>query len=277
MHLIAPSQPITKVRVSDDCELAVRTDNYVLPWDTRPPVVMLHGLAESGEAFRRWVPHFADKHVVIRPDLRGYGGSTPMAGDYHYRFEQLGADIIRLLDELRLERVFLIGGKIGGALVMHLAARYPDRVAAVGAIAAPISLKSFADRAPGWRQQIREQGVGAWVRETTEWRLGTSLPRAAVDWWVELMSKTSASTLEAFLQMVPTVDVTDEVPHIQCPTVVVTTTGSGLQSVDTVKAWQQTIPGSTLAVLPGDSYHVAATDPDACARIVRQHFDGVAA
>lgn len=263
------------IRVSDDCELAVRVDDYVLPWDTKPPVVMLHGLAESGEAFRRWVPYFAARHRVVRPDLRGYGNSTPMRADYTYKFATLGDDIIRLLDALQLDRVYLIGAKIGGALAMHLAAKHADRVIALAAIAPAVSLLSFGERAPGWRKQIAEQGVEAWVRETTAFRLGTSLPPAAIDWWVASMSRTHASTLEAFLRMVPTVDVTAELPHIACPTVVITTSGSGLAGVDAVKAWQQTIPNSKLAVLPGDSYHVAATDPDACAQIVRDYFEAL--
>jgi len=268
---------ISKVRLDDGNELAVRVDDYVLPWDEKTPVVMLHGLAESGEAFRRWVPYFATHHRVIRPDLRGYGASTPMKGDYPYRFAQLGQDIVRALDELRLDRVFLVGGKIGGTLALHLAAHAPDRVRAVVAAGAPASLTSFVDRAPGWRKQIREQGVEAWVRETTQGRLGTSLSLPALEWWIALMSKTSASTLEAFLTMVPTVDATPDLPKIACPTLVITTTGSGLGSVDSVKAWQETIPGSRLEVLPGDSYHVAATDPDTCARLARDFFDRVGA
>lgn len=268
-------QEISKIRVSDDCELAVRLDDYILPWETKPPVVMLHGLAESGEAFRRWVPYFATHHLVVRPDLRGYGNSTPMTADYKYRFAQLGEDIVRLLDALKLERVFLVGGKIGGTLAMHIAAHFPNRVVALAAVGAPASLTSFDERAPAWRKQIREQGVESWVRETTTGRLGTSLPLPAIDWWVRLMSKTQASTLEAFLQMVPTVDVTAELPRIKSPALVITTTGSGLGSVDAVRAWQQTIPGSKLEVLPGDSYHVAATDPDKCAQLVRSFFDRV--
>ena len=267
---------ISKIRVSDDCELALRQDDYTLPWDVRPPVLMLHGLAESGEAFRRWVPYFASHYPVVRPDLRGYGESTTMAADYSYQFKTLGTDIMRLLDALKLDRVFLIGGKIGGTLSMHLAANYPDRVMGIAAVGAPVSLTSFSERAPAWRKQIREQGVNAWVRETTAWRLGTSLPPQALDWWVGLMSKTSPATLDAFLQMVPTVDVSAELPKIKCPAVVMTATGSGLGSVDSVRAWQQTIPASTLEVLPGDSYHLVATDPDTCARSVRQYFDRVA-
>lgn len=268
---------LRRIRVSDDCELAVRIDDYCDAWQARPPVVMLHGLAESGEAFRRWVPYFAAHHLVVRPDLRGYGASTPMQGDYEYRFARLGEDIVAVLDALRLDRVLLIGGKIGGTLAMHLAANYPARVIALAAVGAPASLTSFADRAPAWRRQIREQGVEPWVRETTEGRLGTSLPPPAIEWWVNLMSQTQASTLEAFLKMVPTVDVTAELPRIKCPTVVITTTGSGLGSVASVRGWQETIPGSKLEVLAGDSYHVAATDPDKCASLVRAFFDRVKA
>ncbi|MGY3355342.1 pimeloyl-ACP methyl ester carboxylesterase [Bradyrhizobium sp. GM0.4] len=167
---------LRKIGVGDDCELAVRIDDYLLPWDTKPSVVMLHGLAESGEAFRRWVPYFATHHLVVRPDLRGYGASTPVQGDYVYRFAGLGDDIIRMLDALKLDRVFLVGGKIGGTLAMHLTAKHPDRVIAVAAVGAPASLTSFDERAPTWRKQIREQGVEAWVRETTTGRLGSSLP-----------------------------------------------------------------------------------------------------
>jgi 3-oxoadipate enol-lactonase len=36
--------------------------------------------------------------------------------------------------------------------------------------------------------------------------------------------------------------------------------------VDETRAWQQTIPDSELLVLPGDSYHVAASDAVQCAQ-----------
>ena len=264
-----------KIRVSEDCELAVRIDDYVVPWNAKAPILMLHGLAESGEAFRQWVPHFAHRHMTVRPDLRGFGDSTPMQAGFTYRLDELGRDIIRLLDALELERVLLIGFKIGGTLAMHLAAKYPERVIATAAVAAPVSLTSFSDRAPGWRELIRSQGVEPWVRETTQWRLGSSLPPEAVEWWISLMARTSPSTLDAFLRMVPTVDVSTEVPQIKGPTVVITTTGSGLASVDAVRGWQQTIPGSTLEVLTSDSYHVGATHPEDCSRIVRAFFERV--
>jgi pimeloyl-ACP methyl ester carboxylesterase len=55
------------------------------------------------------------------------------------------------------------------------------------------------------------------------------------------------------------------VPQIRCPTLVITTDGSGLASVDQTRAWQQQIPHSDLLVLPGNSYHVAASHAERCA------------
>ena len=50
-----------------------------------------------------------------------------------------------------------------------------------------------------------------------------------------------------------------DVPKIACPTLVITTEESGLATVDEMRAWQQQIRDSELVVLPGNSYHVAAT------------------
>jgi pimeloyl-ACP methyl ester carboxylesterase len=60
-------------------------------------------------------------------------------------------------------------------------------------------------------------------------------------------------------------DIRADVPKIGCPTLVITTDGSGLASVDQTKAWQQQIPHSDLLVLPGNSYHVAASHAERCA------------
>jgi 3-oxoadipate enol-lactonase len=275
MHLSA--LPMEKARTRDGFELAFRIDDYTDPWRRAETVLMLHGLSESSESWRAWVPALGRRYRLLRPDLRGYGQSTPMPADHPWRLDALVDDIIGLLDRLNLRSVHLVGAKVGGTIGLRLAAMHPDRVASVAAVGAPASLTSFTERAPLWREQIRTEGVRAWAAASMEGRLGTGLPKEAVDWWVELMARTAPSTLEGFLQMVPTIDVTADLPRVQCPTLVITTTGSGLGSVDAVRAWQQTIPNSRLVELPGDSYHVAASDPDRCAGIVREFLDGMSA
>ena len=68
-------------------------------------------------------------------------------------------------------------------------------------------------------------------------------------------------------------NVRPHLPNIACPTLVITTEGSGLATVDDTRAWQQTIPDSELLVLPGDSYHVAASDAAQCAQATLEFIE----
>jgi pimeloyl-ACP methyl ester carboxylesterase len=61
-------------------------------------------------------------------------------------------------------------------------------------------------------------------------------------------------------------DLENELPRITAPTLIVTTQESGLQSVEAVERYARRIPVSRVIVLPGDSYHIAAVEPDLCAR-----------
>lgn len=247
----------------------VRLDDFTDPWKPAPTVLMIHGLAESGEAFRAFVPALSRKARVARIDLRGYGESPAMPADHPWHFDALVDDVVRVIAALDVPRVHLVGGKIGGTIALAVAARHPERVDRLAVLGAPASLRDMIARTPAWREQIAREGVLAWVRGSNAGRMGTRMTPAQLEWWAQLMGRTAASTLDGFLQMVPEVDVTGEVQRIVAPTLVVTTTGSGLGSVDSVKAWQQKIARSKLVVLDNDSYHVAASDPDETAALVR--------
>lgn len=247
----------------------VRVDDFTDAWTQVPTVLMIHGLAESGEAFRAFVPALARKARVARLDLRGYGDSPAMPADHPWRFDALVEDVVRVIAALGSPRVHLVGGKIGGTIALAVAARHPTLVDKLAVLGAPASLRDMISRTPAWRAQIAKDGVLAWVRGSNAGRMGSRMTAEQLEWWAQLMGRTAASTLDGFLQMVPGVDVTGEVHCIAAPTLVVTTTGSGLGSVDSVRAWQQQIARSKLVVLDNDSYHVAASDPDETAALVR--------
>jgi pimeloyl-ACP methyl ester carboxylesterase len=265
---------LSNFEVAPGIRLTYALDDFTDPWAPAPTVLMLHGLAESGEAFRAFVPYLARHARVVRLDLRGYGASTPMPADHPWRFDTLVADAVATLDHLGVAQAHVVGGKIGGTVGLALAARHPERVAKLAVLGGPASLRGMAARTPEWRAQIAREGVGPWVAASNAGRMGSRMSPAQLAWWAALMSRTAASTLEGFLQMVPSVDVTEEVGRIRAPTLVVTTTGSGLGSVAEVRAWQELIAGSRLVVLENDSYHVAASDPDATAALVRDFLFG---
>ena len=73
------------------------------------------------------------------------------------------------------------------------------------------------------------------------------------------------STLVGFNATINYSDIRADVAKIACPTLVITTDESGLASVEETRAWQERIPRSELLVIPGNSYHVAASDAERCA------------
>jgi pimeloyl-ACP methyl ester carboxylesterase len=91
------------------------------------PIVLLHaGVADS----RQWnneFAYFAQNFRVLRYDLRGYGKSRPVEGE----FSHMG-DLIALLDQHGFQhRLVLIGCSMGGSLAMDFALAHPSRVKAL--------------------------------------------------------------------------------------------------------------------------------------------------
>ena len=93
------------------------------------PVVLLHGLGGSKITWLPVLGPLAEHHRLIVPDLPGHGESDKPRADYSPRFY---ARAVRgLLKELGVEQAVLIGNSLGGRVVLELALRSPDRVAAL--------------------------------------------------------------------------------------------------------------------------------------------------
>ena len=227
---------------------------------------MLHGNAESGAVWFGWVPHLARRYRTVRPDMRGFGESTPMPREFSWTLDVLIEDYVRLMDVLDVARFHLIGAKVGGTIARAFAARRPERVATLTVIGTPAPLRGRSPERTAERiRDIETDGVEHWARRSMERRLGRVFPPEGVEWWLKLMGGTAVSTEVGFTATVANSDIRADLPRIACPTLVITTQGSTHTSIDATRAWQQVIPSSKLLVLPGDSYHVAASHPDRCA------------
>lgn len=94
------------------------------------PVVLLHGFPFHHSMWKAAADHLAAKgHNVILPDLRGFGKS-PLE-DEPSSMEAMAADLLALLDRLKLRRVKLGGFSVGGYVALEFIRRHPDRVGAL--------------------------------------------------------------------------------------------------------------------------------------------------
>jgi pimeloyl-ACP methyl ester carboxylesterase len=250
-----------------DLDLHYVVDDYTDPWRHPQTILMLHGNAESSASWYGWVPTLARQYRLVRPDMRGFGASTPMPRDFPWTIDLLIDDYCRLLDALKLDRVHLVAAKIGGTIARAFAARRPERILTLTVAGTPTPFRvGAAERVPELVADFERYGVEHWARQTMTGRLGSTFPPEGVEWWTRLMGRCAVSTQIGFMGTIACADITEDVPKIACPTLVITTEGSGLASIDETRAWQQTLPDSELVVLPGDSFHVAASDAEHCAQ-----------
>ncbi len=102
------------------------------------PFVMVHaGVADS----RQWnneFAYFSQSNKVIRYDMRGYGKSEPVDGEFSHM-----SDLVSLLDTLGVhEPIVIMGCSMGGGLAMDFALTHSSRVKALVMVdSAPSGLK----------------------------------------------------------------------------------------------------------------------------------------
>ncbi len=92
------------------------------------PVVMIHGWPESSYCWEHVGRHLKQGLRVIAPDLRGLGDSERTEGQDHYRKQELGLDVVAMLDELGINGFQLVGHDWGGVVAQEVALAIPERI-----------------------------------------------------------------------------------------------------------------------------------------------------
>jgi 3-oxoadipate enol-lactonase/4-carboxymuconolactone decarboxylase len=125
--------------------------------DDKPALFLSHSL---GQDHGMWdaqaealTPHFR----VVRYDIRGHGASGVAAGDC--TVADLGQDVLRLADELGIERFAFCGLSLGGMIAQWLAAHAAARVTAI-VLANTSPLPGF-ERMEQRRQTVLAKGMAA--------------------------------------------------------------------------------------------------------------------
>lgn len=91
------------------------------------PFVMIHAGVTDSRQWNNEFAHFSQNYRVLRYDLRGYGKSRPVEGE----FTHMG-DLVALLDHLEIRQpLILMGCSMGGGIAMDFTLEHLDRVKAL--------------------------------------------------------------------------------------------------------------------------------------------------
>jgi len=105
----------------NDAQLFYRWDGP----ENAPVVIFSNSLGTTHEMWNGQVEAFTKHFRVLRYDNRGHGQSSVTPGPYS--IEQLGRDVVGLLDAVKLDRVYFCGLSMGGMVGMYLGANAASR------------------------------------------------------------------------------------------------------------------------------------------------------
>ena len=90
------------------------------------PVILLHGYAQNSHMWRPLMKELAKTHLVVAPDLRGFGDSAkPESG---YDKKTMAQDVHALAQSLGIQKAGVAGHDIGLMVAYAYAAQYPSEV-----------------------------------------------------------------------------------------------------------------------------------------------------
>jgi pimeloyl-ACP methyl ester carboxylesterase len=98
------------------------------------PLLLLHGFSGSSQD---WIPSLAQwgtKFQFLLPDLRGHGRSCILSKPF--RHDDAAKDMFGLLDHLGIGPCKAVGISAGGNVLLHMAAKEPQRIIAMVLVSA---------------------------------------------------------------------------------------------------------------------------------------------
>lgn len=105
---------------------SARLDGVDVAWrdsGSGEPFVLVHGL--GGWRWKKFVERLPGSYRIVAPYLRGFGETR---GPMEYSMEDLGLDLVRLIDRLGIGPVHLLGHSLGGMVAQVAVTDHPEMI-----------------------------------------------------------------------------------------------------------------------------------------------------
>jgi DNA-binding winged helix-turn-helix (wHTH) protein/alpha-beta hydrolase superfamily lysophospholipase len=221
----------------------------------------------------------AADHRLIRYDARGNGLSDWNVQDLS--FEAFVRDLETVVEAVGLERFPLLGMSQGCAISIAYAVRHPERVSHLvlyGGFARGRRMRGLPEEAANSAAMVQLMRQG-WGQENPAFRqMFTSLfipggTPEQMQWWNDLQRiTTSPENAVRFREIVDGIEVSDLLPLVKAPTLVLHCRGDAVQPFDEGRRLAAGIPGASFIALEGRN-HVPLKGEPAWDRLLQEIRD----
>lgn len=190
-----------------------------------PVICMAHTLSSDSGVWSEQVPALlADGWRVLRIDMRGHGGSDPVAGSY--TMSELAGDVVTVLDFHGLDQVHFAGVSIGGMIGQVLGIEHPGHILSL------MLCGTSANAVPGgmamWRARFDAIDRAGSVEPLADdsmvrWFTDGFRPRRP-DRWQQIRNTVANTTPQGYrggAEAIIDFDVRDRLGSVKAPTLVI--------------------------------------------------------
>jgi 3-oxoadipate enol-lactonase len=234
-------------------------------------VVFLHAWPLDARMWDRQRAAVPDGVAVVAPNLPGFGGSEP-AGDVMTM--TAGAErALAAMDDAGIDRAIVCGLSIGGYVAFELWRRARDRVR--GLVLANTRAVGDSDEAAAARRTLAERlrSEGNVLADDPPPLLAEDAPDELVErirGWID--DQPAEAIAAALVGMAVRPDSTPDLPTIDVPTLVVTSTGDRLIAPEIAVEMGRGIPGARIETLDGAGHLSNVEVPDEFDALVLEHL-----
>jgi 3-oxoadipate enol-lactonase len=251
----------------------MRLNHQVTGPEDAPAVVLGPALGTTLDLWAAQVERLSERFRVVAFDHRGHGGSEVPPGPYS--IDDLGRDVIELLDELGLEQASYVGISLGAAVGLWLAENAGDRFHRFVLMCPPSYPAGGAEVWTDRAAQVREAGTEA-VADAT-------LDRWFLPGWAEAhpdvvagirqqLVDTPAEGYAACCEALSVMDLRDGLENISAPVLLLTGDSDKSVPAETVLPLAAAIPGVRFEVLDEAAHLVTVSHADRVNSLLLEHL-----
>jgi 3-oxoadipate enol-lactonase len=257
-------------------------DDYTDPWKDAPYMLLQHGNGRSGRFWYSWVPYLSRYYRVVRPDMRGLGGSS---ADFdlksEFTLENCVGDLVAIIDDLGARSVHVCGESAGGMAAIALAALHPQRVRTLTLVSTPVSIPAERRVTYGMTGVSGETDRDAYIEATNRsMRFPPDADPGLLDWYKREFQKNRADVQAAMAAgLVNSANMLPYLERLQAPVLGLYPSAGPITTPEQKQMLRDHIKNVRLVELPGTFHKVQLMYPAACAtqllHFAAQH-DGIA-
>jgi pimeloyl-ACP methyl ester carboxylesterase len=258
------------VRMSGFAQLTNYTVEYS-EWGDGPPLVLIPGLAGGVGLLGPLVRELSKKFRVISYELRGEDDCFALRRPFS--MFDLVEDLREFIDWHCLETPTLFGVSFGGALALEFAARYPSRLQNL------IVQGAGARFEPGLIQQVAKTVLtrfplpfdNPFINQFFNLLFGGAQKQDELfDFVTTQVWRTDQSVIAHRLQLVEEYDMTERLPQIRVPSLVLVGKRDLLVSRRSLRVLSEGLPAAKFVGIPDCGHLAFVTRPEAVVRQVEE-------